>query len=348
MTERAETTLYRKYRPETFAEVKEQDHIVSVLQGAIKKEAIPHALLFAGSRGTGKTTLARIFAREIGTTSMDLYEIDAASNRGIDDIRELREAVHTLPYESPYKVYIIDEVHMLTKDAFNALLKTLEEPPAHVVFILATTEEDKVLDTIRSRCQTFQFRAPTKAVLAEHLQSVAQNEQFTLKGDAAELIAIAADGSFRDALSILQKVILASGDAAGSADEVAEIIGAPKSTMLSDVLTGFADGDAQPVIAAVNRAHDAHVDMELFVRLLIERVRAVMLVRNGGDDASVYLSAFSDEEAEQLRTYASESAKTINSHLLRALLTAAAEMKRSPIPEASLELVAIEHAGKQH
>jgi DNA polymerase-3 subunit gamma/tau len=127
MTESA--VLYRKYRPQTFAAVRDQDHIVTVLEGAIKKSAIPHALLFAGTRGTGKTTMARIFAHAVGAKDIDIYEIDAASNRGIDDIRELREAIHTAPYESPYKVYIIDEVHMLTKEAFNALLKTLEEPP---------------------------------------------------------------------------------------------------------------------------------------------------------------------------------------------------------------------------
>jgi DNA polymerase III, gamma/tau subunits len=152
--------LYRKHRPQSFKEVRNQDHIVSVLEGAIEKGEIPHALLFSGTRGTGKTTLARIFARELGVKDSDLYEIDAASNRGIDDIRELREAVHTVPYESPYKVYIIDEVHMLTKEAFNALLKTLEEPPSHVVFMLATTEEEKLLDTILSRCQVFHLREP--------------------------------------------------------------------------------------------------------------------------------------------------------------------------------------------
>ena len=149
--------LYRKYRPQTFAEVRDQEHITTVLKGIIKKQEIPHALLFSGTRGTGKTTLARIFAKEIGTSSIDLYEIDAASNRGIDDVRELKEAVHTVPYESKYKVYIIDEVHMLTKEAFNALLKTLEEPPAHVVFILATTEEEKLLDTILSTMDLIDF-----------------------------------------------------------------------------------------------------------------------------------------------------------------------------------------------
>jgi len=224
MTDTKGGALYRKYRPQTFSEVLDQDHIVTVLKGAIEKKQIPHALLFSGPRGTGKTTLARIFAREIGTAPVDLYELDAASNRGIDDIRELKEAVHTVPYESTYKVYIIDEVHMLTKDAFNALLKTLEEPPAHVVFILATTEEEKLLDTILSRCQVFRFRSPARAVLAKMVTDIAKQEGFTLDSDAADLIAVAADGSFRDALGVTQKVILASHDKVGTADEVAKIM----------------------------------------------------------------------------------------------------------------------------
>jgi DNA polymerase-3 subunit gamma/tau len=159
MTDQA---LYRKYRPTSFKDVRDQDHIVSVLEGAIKKDAIPHAMIFSGTRGTGKTTLARIVAHELGTAEVDCYEIDAASNRGIDDVRELKEAVHTLPYQSNKKVYIIDEVHMLTKEAFNALLKTIEEPPAHVVFMMATTEIDKVLDTILSRCQVFTLNSPSR------------------------------------------------------------------------------------------------------------------------------------------------------------------------------------------
>src|SRR6266436_4362104 len=147
-------TLYRAYRPQDFSEVRGQEHIVKALEAAIKSKKISHAYLFSGGRGTGKTSVARILARELGVTDKDLYEMDAASNRGIDDIRELREGVYAMPFESPYKFYIIDEAHMLTKEAWNALLKTLEEPPAHVIFILATTDIDKVPDTIVSRCQT--------------------------------------------------------------------------------------------------------------------------------------------------------------------------------------------------
>jgi DNA polymerase III subunit gamma/tau len=147
--------LYRKYRPAAWKDVRGQDDVVKTLEHAIAEKQLSHAYLFSGGRGTGKTTIARIFAASIGCKPVDLYEIDGASNRKIDDIRELREAVKTMPFESPYKVYIIDEVHMLTTEAFNALLKTLEEPPVHVVFILATTDREKVPDTIVSRCQSF-------------------------------------------------------------------------------------------------------------------------------------------------------------------------------------------------
>ncbi len=158
------SALYRKYRPEAFSEIIGQEHIVTALSGALKEEKISHAYIFFGGRGTGKTTTARIVAKALGTDPSDLYEIDAASNRGIDNIRELRENVGTLPFNSKYKVYIIDEVHMLTKEAFNALLKTLEEPPSHVVFILCTTELEKVPETIISRCQEFTFRKPSEKI----------------------------------------------------------------------------------------------------------------------------------------------------------------------------------------
>ncbi|MCA9366126.1 DNA polymerase III subunit gamma/tau [Candidatus Kaiserbacteria bacterium] len=334
--------LYRKYRPQSFAEVRDQDHIVSVLEGAIKKDDIPHALLFCGSRGTGKTTLARIFAREIGTSDVDLYEIDAASNRGIDDIRELREAVHTLPYESKRKVYIIDEVHMLTKEAFNALLKTLEEPPAHVIFILATTEEEKLLDTIRSRCQVFRFRSPSRPVLAQMVLDIAKKEKFKLTPDAADLIAVAADSSFRDALGILQKVILASGDTVGEADEVAAIIGAPKGQLLMDVLAALHEKDTEKGLTAIMAAAEAHVEMKLFARLLLERVRAVILVRNLASKKELVLAPFNDEDTKVIEMYAGDSATPLNSHLLLRLLEAADQVNYSQVPQLPLELAVID------
>src|SRR3989338_3318843 len=203
--------LYRKYRPSKFSEVLGQNHIVDVLESSVETNKVSHAYLFVGSRGTGKTSVARIFAREIGVSDNDLYEIDAASNRGIEDIKALREGVRVLPFDSKYKVYIIDEVHMLSKDAWGALLKTLEEPPKHAIFILATTEFHKVPDTIISRCQVFTFRKASDAILKKMLLEVAQKEGYELDSGSAELLAILGDGSFRDALGTLQKVLNFSG-----------------------------------------------------------------------------------------------------------------------------------------
>jgi len=336
------TVLYRKYRPSKFTEVKDQDHIVSVLEGAIKKKTIPHALLFCGGRGTGKTTLARIFAEAIGTSSNDLYEIDAASNRGIDDIRELREAVHTLPYHSPYKVYIIDEVHMLTKEAFNAFLKTLEEPPAHVIFILATTEEEKLLDTIKSRCQVFRFRQPSRMVLKETVLEVAKKEKCKLDKDAADLIAVAGDGSFRDSLGILEKVITASSDAELSADEVATIIGAPRGELLMKVVNALSEKKVEDGLAAVALATAAGADMKLFLRLLLERVRAIILLRNLPSRREDILASFNEEDAKMLETLSATPNLPLNSHLLLRLLDAADQTNRSSIPHLPLEVAIID------
>ena len=340
------TALYRKYRPNTFKEVQDQDHIVSVLEGAIAKKTIPHALLFCGGRGTGKTTLARIFAHEIGTSDVDMYEIDAASNRGIDDIRELREAVHTLPYESERKVYIIDEVHMLTKEAFNALLKTLEEPPAHVVFILATTEEEKLLDTITSRCQVFHFRSPSRSVLAKVVTNVAKKEGFKLEKNAADLIAIAADGSFRDALGVTQKVIMASGDEIGSVDEVAAIIGAPRSAILAQLVGALSEKNTEAAIAAIADAVESHADMKLFVRLLLERVRAVVLLRNAPAREAALLAPFGESDQDQLKQLAGEATSALNSHTLLRLIDAAEQTGRTALPQLPLELAVIDISNK--
>ena len=226
----SETALYRKYRPQKFSEVFGQENIVKVLESSIKLGNIAHAYIFSGSRGTGKTSIARIFAKEIGTSTNDIVEIDAASNTGVDDIRAINESVSTLPFESKYKVYILDEAHMLSKQAWNALLKTIEEPPKHVIFILATTEFNKIPETIISRCQTFAFKKPTQKVLKEVITAIAKKEKFTIDSVSCELIALLGDGSFRDAQSILQKVISASKDNEVTLEEVELVTGSPKST----------------------------------------------------------------------------------------------------------------------
>ncbi len=341
MTE-SSTSLYRKYRPAAFKDVRDQDHIVSVLEGAIKKKTIPHALLFTGSRGTGKTTVARIFAREIGAHDVDVYEIDAASNRGIDDVRALRDAVHTLPFRSPYKVYIIDEVHMLTKEAFNALLKTLEEPPEHVVFILATTERDKLLDTITSRCQVFQFRAPSRAVLETLILDVAKKEKFTLDRPSASIIALAADGSFRDALGITQKVIMASSDDKTDVDEVAMLLGAPKNALIMDIISAFEEQDTNRGLHAVHLAVESHVDMKLFMRLLLERTRLIMLLRHAKAEAHSLMEQYIEEDQKFLSQIAENRHSPIQSNLLIRLLEAAEATGKTYLPQLPLELAIIE------
>ncbi|MEK7515958.1 MAG: AAA family ATPase, partial [Patescibacteria group bacterium] len=212
----AHQSLYRIHRPATFAEVVGQEQVTKPLEEAARSKKIGHAYLFAGSRGLGKTSVARIFADAIGCKENDLHEIDAASNNSVDAMRALTEGVYTLPFESPYKVYLLDEVHMLSKSAWNAFLKTLEEPPAHAVFILATTELEKVPETVQSRCQVFEFKKPTRAVLAKMTTAVAKKEGCTLAPDAAELISLLAEGSYRDALSVLQKVFTASTDTSTS------------------------------------------------------------------------------------------------------------------------------------
>lgn len=345
MTQHA--ALYRKYRPQSFAEVRDQDHIIRVLEGAIRKEEIPHALLFSGTRGTGKTTMARIFAQALGTKSVDLYEIDAASNRGIDDIRELKEAVHTLPFESKYKVYIIDEVHMLTKEAFNALLKTLEEPPAHVIFILATTEEEKLLDTILSRCQVFRFRSPARKVLADTVIDIAGKEGYIFSADAADLVALAADGSFRDALGTTQKVMLAAAGTTLEVDEVALIVGAPRTQVLADLIEALNTGDTAGGLGALTEAVAAHVNMKLFARQLLEYLRLILIARYDAARATTLLESTPEHLRAALLAIAKTAASPINSHLLLRFLSATGDIAFSPLPHLPLELAIIDSTVKK-
>lgn len=333
------TALYRKYRPTSFDEVRNQDHVTSVLKGAIEKKMLPHALLFTGTRGTGKTTLARIFARTIGVSEDDIYEIDAASYNGVDAIRELNDAVHILPFHSPYKVYIMDEVHMLSRQAWNAFLKTLEEPPSHVIFVLATTELDKVLETVLSRCQVFHLTPPSRDDVRKLVSDVAAQEGCKLAPEAADLIALAANGSFRDALSIAGKVFMASDDAVADVDEVARIIGAPRVELVRTVVAGLAEKDIKKALTTLEAVAEARIDMRLFMQLLIERVRAVMLYRGTKDESQ--LEVFGIDESQLLKEYG-EVTSNINSRTLARLLEAYSQTGSTHIPHLPLELALIE------
>lgn len=334
-----ETALYRKYRPQKFTEVLGQDHIVKVLQSSIKLENIAHAYIFSGSRGTGKTSVARIFAKEIGTNPTDIIEIDAASNTGVDNIRELNESVNTLPFESKYKVYILDEAHMLSKGAWNALLKTLEEPPQHVIFILATTEFEKIPETVISRCQTFSFKRPTQKVLKEVVLAITKKEGFTLEPASADLIALLGDGSFRDAQSILQKVMGASKDKKISLDEVVLVTGAPKGEMVNDFIRAIAENNLSLGLEAISQATESNIDLLLYFKLVLHKIRAILLLRNLKSSEEKLKEEMTDTDFNFLKGLADKKESKINSDTLLTLLTHYDLVAKAYLPEMVLELV---------
>ncbi len=333
--------LYRKYRPQTFAEVKGQDQVVKTLVGALAQDQIVQAYLFAGSRGTGKTSVARILARELGTNQNDLYEIDAASNRGIDEVRALRDAVSTLPFESKYKVYIVDEVHMLTREAFNALLKTLEEPPAHVIFILATTELHKVPETIISRCQTFTFRRPPIEVLTENLKSIVRAEGWQIEAEAAALIALLGDGSFRDAIGLLQQVMGAAADKKITQAEVEVTTGAPRQQLVTEFLTAAAAGDLEKSLAVVHQVALANYDFKVLVKLILRQLRLALLLKFAPSLGRELTADLPPAEIKFLAGLTNLAAAAGLVPLLRELLTVCDEFNRAVLPELPLELALI-------
>ena len=334
-----ETALYRKYRPQKFSEVFGQENIVKVLESSIKLGNIAHAYIFSGSRGTGKTSIARIFAKEIGTSTNDIVEIDAASNTGVDDIRAINESVSTLPFESKYKVYILDEAHMLSKQAWNALLKTIEEPPKHVIFILATTEFNKIPETIISRCQTFAFKKPTQKVLKEVISAIAKKEKFTIDSVSCELIALLGDGSFRDAQSILQKVISASKDNEVTLEEVELVTGSPKSQIVNDFIRSIDENNLELGLTAIGKATDANIDMLLYFKLILHKMRAILLLRNNKSSHDMLAEEMTDTDFTFLKAIAEKKPSKINSDTLLTLLSYYDMVAKSYIAELPLELV---------
>ena len=276
--------LYRKYRPQTFNDIVGQNHIVSVLKNAIDKDQISHAYLFYGSRGTGKTSIAKIFANEVNGNeiyqkeNVDIIEIDAASNNGVDEVRDIKEAIKFLPTEGKYKVYIIDEVHMLTTAAFNALLKTLEEPPAHVIFILATTEIHKIPATILSRCQRFEFKNLSQEQLIDRLKYIAKEENLVIEEAAIEKISTLAKGGLRDAISILDQV-------SNYAEEITlnHILEVTSSISEDDILEfyrGLLQGDVTKSLLKYNEFVAQAKDTKLLLNDLINVTRDIVVYKN--------------------------------------------------------------------
>ncbi len=334
--------LYSKYRPENFAEVLGQDHIVKAIDGALKAGKVSHAYLLCGPRGTGKTTIARIIARELGTSPNDIYEMDAASNRKIDDVRDINNNIGTMPFDSKYKIYILDEVHMFTKEAWNALLKTIEEPPKHVIFILATTELEKVPETIVSRCQSFIFKKPTDIVLASVVTNVAKKEGYTLEEGGASLIALLADGAFRDALGTLQKIISFSQGKIISLKDIEEVTGSPKTILVDNFLDAIASKNIEEGFLCIKRAGVDNLDMNIYLKMILVKLRYALMLRYAPKMKNEIESSISEHDMKYISDLVALKPEYISSSTLSVLLGAYQSLCNSPISELPLEMALVE------
>ncbi len=338
----AHQSLYRAYRPHSFKDVAGQEQVVRPLEEQIKSKTVGHAYLFSGSRGLGKTSVARIFARELGVSDKDLYEIDAASNNSVDDIRALTENVYTLPFESPYKVYILDEAHMLSKSAWNAFLKTLEEPPAHAIFILATTELDKVPETVQSRCQVFSFKKPIREGLAKHISEVAKKEGYSIEPTASDLISLLAEGSYRDALSVLEKVCASSADKKITLEETEKATGAPRRVLVESFVHALSEGNQEAALTVITSLSHENIEYGLYLALVLEYVRTVLLSRHAPELRKELESEQGSEAFASIKELAEAKDSKLTHQALRVLLDASSRLRYSPVPALPLELAVYE------
>lgn len=333
--------LYRKHRPENWDEVIGQDHIVKAIGGALKVGKVSHAYLLCGPRGIGKTTVARIIARELGTSQNDIYELDAASNRGIDDVRSIRDSVQTIPFDSKYKVYILDEVHMFTKEAWNALLKTIEEPPKHVIFILATTEFEKVPETIVSRCQSFVFKKPTDSILSSVVINVAKKEGYTLEEGGPELIALLSDGAFRDALGTLQKVISFTKNNKISLSDIEEVTGSPNAILVDEFLNAIAHKDIERGFIVIKKASEQNIEMQVYLKMILSKLRYALMLRYAPKTRQDIEKVISEHDMVYITELISTKPEYISSNTLSILLDAYQILKNAVISELPLELAIV-------
>jgi DNA polymerase-3 subunit gamma/tau len=362
----ASLSLYRKYRPKTFGEIVGQEHVVTTLRNALRLNRLSHAYLFAGPRGTGKTTVARLLARYLSCTEgepfvevcpqenlcancaailkgnhPDLFELDAASNRGIDEVRQLRENARVAPIQSSFKMYILDEVHMLTKDAANALLKTLEEPPPHVIFVLATTNPERLPLTVISRCQRFDFRPLTVSEIAQRLASLAEAESATLSDDALELLAEAADGSLRDGESLLEQVLTFFAKEA-TREDILRLLGIPDPSMLHDLAGAIFSSNSAHALEALNVLIGRGTDATSLAIRLTSYLRDVLLLSADRSLAPLIERRMGPTYVARALEHAASVPRKKLMAILPKFLDAVEETKRSPIPQLPLELAIVE------
>jgi DNA polymerase III subunit gamma/tau len=354
--------LARKYRPQTFSELTGQEHVSRTLQNAIDSGRVAHAFLFSGARGVGKTSTARILAKTLNCergvshepcnvchlcveitkgTSTDVFEIDGASNTGVDDIRELRDNVKYLPSHSRYKIFIIDEVHMLSTNAFNALLKTLEEPPEHVKFIFATTEPHKLPITILSRCQRFDFKRVPVAKIIGRLRQIAEAEGISINDSALALIARKGDGSMRDSLTAFDQVLACCGSSVTDED-VVTLIGAVDRQLLADISAAVFSGDTQGVLAGVKTVDGVGYNMRQFCQELIEHFRHLLVIRSVKKPDEIL--DLSEPELEELRRQAGSFSALEIQRRLTLLIKADSEMAYASFPRLILEIALLKAA----
>jgi DNA polymerase III subunit gamma/tau len=356
------TALYRRYRPETFAEVIGQEHVTEPLMQALRTDRVNHAYLFSGPRGCGKTTSARILARCLncekgpaaepcgvcdscvalargGAGSVDVIEIDAASHGGVDDARDLREKASFGPASSRFKIYIIDEAHMVTTQGFNALLKIVEEPPPHVKFIFATTEPDKVIGTIRSRTHHYPFRLVPPATVQDYLAQLCAEEKVEVGKGVLPLVVRAGAGSMRDSLSVLDQLIAGSGPEGLTYQHAIALLGYTDGALLDDVIEAFAAGDAATVFRVIDRVVESGHDPRRFVEDLLERLRDLIVVAAVPDGAHAILRSLPEDQLDRMRAQAAHFGAAGLSRAADITNTALTEMTGATSPRLQLELI---------